>query len=1610
MRNLSLKIVGAILLLLPMVSVAQVQWGQEYDRQLKTRKTPATFGTDQFGDSVNLYDGTVSFGAQDLEIPGNSSLSVAVSRSFSVGNPKNAASDGLFGNWNMSLPYVGVVSDGGAPLGQTPNPNFLWPAGASHARCSTTNGATPELGGTSGGGSLFRVDAQTPKKLVRPDAPGMHWVSKSFWYFSCTSNLASGQPGEGFVGIDPSGRKYTFDWMVTHFYPGSSLPGMGMNQIQVHRADVRLYPTRVEDRFGNWVSYRWQGRRLLAITANDGRRVDFAYGADDQIIQATAQGRTWTYSYVDYTSAGSGGRLTAVTNPDGTRWSFGQDPGNYVDFEPKYELRRSQTPGGTPMMREYEVLEKVARCSYDHYLSGTQKSFEVTHPTGAKAVFAFKTMRHGRTGVPAKCEYGWGVGGDGGVSDAQNSQNMFPAFKVVMSLQNKRVTGPGLTPTTWRYEYSNLGACVGDECSTDPAAARKQVVVIAPDGDRTVSTFGKQFGENEGQLLSTQILREGVVASRTEYGYVSNAQAALMPFPAVVGQLRSEYPETWMEAAIRPLSDTITVQGGVTYIRSIDAYDAFSRPVTTVRENTNGHTRTDVAEYHNDLAHWVIGQPARQYNVDTGLVESRVEYNDKALPWKSYRFGKLQSTSLYNIDGTLASVADGRGNVTIVSDWKRGSPQKIRYPATPESPQGAVESGLVDDHGWLVAHTDEAGSTTRYDYDQMGRLTRIKYPTGDAVDYNDTTFELAMLNDADALPPGVTAGQWYRAEKSGAARKIEYLDTMFRPVLEHVYQDGSKATTLSAKRTTYDTDGRVSFTSYPSSHLGAGDLGVRSHYDALGRVTRLEQDSEHGPLVTTSEYLTGLGVRTTDPQGHQTTTRYMAWDEPAYELPTGISYPEDKTVEILRHPQLGVPLQVTQRSADGKVRQDRRYVYDEETKLCKTIEPETGVTVLSYDEVGNLAWSAGGLDRTALGSNLDCGRPQALSSGRATQRGYDALGRLISLSFPDGRGNQTLRYTADGLPASITTYNDANNGSPVVNAYTYNKRRMLVGESVAQPGWYSWGIGYGYDANASLATQTYPTGLVVDYAPNALGQPTRAGNYATGVQYYPNGAIKQFTYGNGIVHTMSQNGRQLPMRVKDGTNVLDHEYAYDRNGNPTSIIDSIAGSPVDQHRYMQYDKLNRLKAAGSQMFGGDNWHRFSYDALDNLTSWTLAGVKDYANYVYDGSNRLTNIKDTAGASVVGMEYDPRGNLIAKNGQRYGFDAGGRLRDVSGKASYRYDGHGRRVQEWLPAQGNVLSYYSNAGQLMYVERHLASERKLSAHVYLGGSLIATNEQSLDTGSLDTSYQHTDALGSPVAVTDARATVVERTNYDPNGSPINKVVDGIGYTGHVMDGSTGLTYMQQRYYDPAIGRFLSVDPVPAAANTGAMFNRYKYANNNPYLFTDPDGRQEHSPFAPYRAAYEGVKEGYVSVRADNARWNRWMDEAGLREVADYTGKTIGQAGYLGLLAQNSAPGKVAIGLANTPKWWGTNTAVLGGLTMGAKRYTQKVLEMAGDDLDESLAPLREAADPYREFKATTEYTPPQSGASAPKPPASAAKPRTAVQRAVETPQGKYRDRKE
>lgn len=106
-----------------------------------------------------------------------------------------------------------------------------------------------------------------------------------------------------------------------------------------------------------------------------------------------------------------------------------------------------------------------------------------------------------------------------------------------------------------------------------------------------------------------------------------------------------------------------------------------------------------------------------------------------------------------------------------------------------------------------------------------------------------------------------------------------------------------------------------------------------------------------------------------------------------------------------------------------------------------------------------------------------------------------------------------------------------------------------------------------------------------------------------------------------------------------------------------------------------------------------------------------------------------------------------------------------------------------------------------------------------------------------------HYHLDALGSPVAASDTQGNIKWRETYHPYGEKILNEAPAQAnerwYTGHPHDDDTGLTYTGARYYDPVIGRFFAIDPKEFSADDVRLFNRYAYANNNPYAFVDPDG---------------------------------------------------------------------------------------------------------------------------------------------------------------------------
>lgn len=335
------------------------------------------------------------------------------------------------------------------------------------------------------------------------------------------------------------------------------------------------------------------------------------------------------------------------------------------------------------------------------------------------------------------------------------------------------------------------------------------------------------------------------------------------------------------------------------------------------------HSVTEAIAYHDDPFNWVIGQTASvtctaslpvSETCDGDVVSSSTFDPGTAMRLTSASFGKLQQILTYHADGTVATVRDGNGNVSALSNWKRGVPQMIRYTGTAEAPSGATKLAEVDNNGWIVSVTDEAGSKTCYRHDQMGRIDMITFPSEsqpgvcDTSEWWSTNIEFRPMTVGDWRPPGVEAGQWRQHTTTGNYRKIVYFDALWRPILSHEYDAANTPATLRAVSTVYDAAGRLTFESFPSSDLIPAAVGTWSFYDALNRIKEVRQDSEQGQLITRTEYL-GSQVRVIGPNNEQTLTSYQAFDESTYEFPIKIEEPLGRTTLIQRD-VFGKPIEI----------------------------------------------------------------------------------------------------------------------------------------------------------------------------------------------------------------------------------------------------------------------------------------------------------------------------------------------------------------------------------------------------------------------------------------------------------------------------------------------------------------------------------------------------------------------------------------------------------------------------------------------------------------------------------------------------------------------------
>ncbi|MEP3889928.1 MAG: RHS repeat-associated core domain-containing protein, partial [Hellea sp.] len=454
-------------------------------------------------------------------------------------------------------------------------------------------------------------------------------------------------------------------------------------------------------------------------------------------------------------------------------------------------------------------------------------------------------------------------------------------------------------------------------------------------------------------------------------------------------------------------------------------------------------------------------------------------------------------------------------------------------------------------------------------------------------------------------------------------------------------------------------------------------------------------------------------------------------------------------------------------------------------------------------------------------------------------------------------------------------------------------------------------IAYLYNGLGHMYRKTLPSGRNISYFNDGLGRHNKvswgSATYADTVNYHPSGQIQTLTYGNGQVFTQALDSRRMPERLtvsKSGTDIQDLYYDYDLNGRVYQQLNFVDPTHSRVH---SYDALGRLKTANSAVWGLVD---YGYDALGNLRSksfsnWNSSGPRTVTNS-YNSKNQVSSSNDNG--TVRTIAYDTRGNVTTLGNLAFVYDASDQPTVVTGGANgnYVYDGNMKRVKSLIDGK-TIYNVYDNTGRLVHVDE--VTDGKETDYLHGMGQTLARIENNVFT------YLHPDHLGSPQAGTKGQGNPVAQygdvawnQHYTPFGEALisNAANDNQGgFTGHIKDKATGLNYMQARYYDPKIGRFLSPDPGTFLEKSyPGQFNRYAYTWNDPINANDPDG--EFVNFVAKFVIDVGLEEAIQAASGQEINLGSAVKGAAIG-VLDPT-KTARKVAKLGKLANTARKAKI------------------------------------------------------------------------------------------------------
>ncbi|MFI5735934.1 RHS repeat-associated core domain-containing protein [Kribbella sp. NPDC051587] len=790
---------------------------------------------------------------------------------------------------------------------------------------------------------------------------------------------------------------------------------------------------------------------------------------------------------------------------------------------------------------------------------------------------------------------------------------------------------------------------------------------------------------------------------------------------------------------------------------------------------------------------------------------------------------------------------------------------------TVTEPNGQTSKTLLDP-AWGTESTviDPAGRATDTKRDPLGRVVKTFLPGQDRGTANSestysvnttkpNTVTTSTLNDDGSrtvemqLSDGLLRTRQTQAAAPGGGRVIT----------DHVFDArGLEVAQLGP---------------YYNSAPPSPDFVVPTDESALPEKKTIEYDDQGRPTVErffslgkelwhTTHTVTANSETVVPPNGEQATTKITDVEGRVTEL---LKYPgdpatttPDKTTYTY-HPA-GQLATVTDPA--GNV---WKYDYDLRGRKIKDTDPDKGVTTYTYNDLDQVTSTTEEATKSTLSYKYD-------EMGRKTAMYQGSLSTGVLLA--------EWKYD-DVKPGSLSSATRWVNGQPYTIKYTsYDNASLPTGSDVVIPATegalgktYSVATTYTPDGQVKttklpgvggLPEETLETTYNEVNLPQSLGvQGHEDQTYVLGTSYTPFKETEELALGRNGQWVQQQFGYELgthrlhsaQVNTALTDNVEKTEYSYDQAGNITRISDTGADQQAD-YQCFKYDSYRRLTSAWTPgdgkcetaptagALGGPApyWHSWTFDVTGNRrseTRTTTAGVTTSKyTYLTDKPHALDNVVTTSGATTRTDKYtyNERGDLKTRNlngvTDTMTFDSEGRLNEVAGngkKTSYLYDADGNRLIKRDPT-GTTLYL---GGTELFLKTGTAQPVGTRYYTF-GGATVAVRVGN------DIDWIASDLHGTATASIDAATLAVQRRRTTPYGETRGAAPTAWpgtrGFVNGTIDDSTGLVHLGAREYDPTRGRFISVDPVVDPSDPQQL-NGYSYANNNPVVFSDADGKR-------------------------------------------------------------------------------------------------------------------------------------------------------------------------